>query len=73
MKILSLTLYSNQCVSKIAKNFDIEDDTKLAYEVQKYEIHVRQGTQTAFVFFFSENIFYSNQTFLCLDFSQFSL
>ena len=35
-------------------------------------MHVWQGRQT-FVFFFSENVCYSNQTFLCLDFSQFSL
>ena len=31
------TLYSNQCVWKVAKNFDLQDDTKLAHEVQKYE------------------------------------
>ena len=32
-----LTLYSNQCVWKMARNLDLEDDTKLAYEVQKYK------------------------------------
>ena len=31
------TLYSNQRVWKIAKNFDLQEDTKLAHEVQKYE------------------------------------
>ena len=36
-------------------------------------MHVRQGIRTTFVFFFSENVFYPNQTFLCSDFSQFSV
>ena len=31
------TLYSNQCVWKMAKKFDLQDDTELAYEVQKYK------------------------------------
>ena len=37
-------------------------------------MHIQQGIQTTFVFFFPENVsFYPNQTFFCLDFSQFSL
>ena len=31
------TLYSNKCVSKMATNFDLQDETKLAYEVKKYK------------------------------------
>ena len=36
-------------------------------------MHVRQGIQATFVFFFSKNAFYPNQTFLCLYFSQYAL
>ena len=36
-------------------------------------MHVRQGIQTAFVFSFSKNVFYSNQTFFRLDFGLFFL
>ena len=38
MKVFKkLALYSNQCVWKMARNLDLESDTKLAYEVQKYK------------------------------------
>ena len=30
----------------------------MAYEIQKMQIHVQQGIQTTFVFFFSKNIFF---------------
>ena len=36
-------------------------------------MHVQQGIQTTFVFSFSKNVFYPNQTFLCLDLSLFFL
>ena len=31
------TLQSNQCLWKTAKTFELQDDTKLVYEVQKYK------------------------------------
>ena len=56
----------------MAKKFDFLDDTKLAYQAE-LQMHVWQGIQTTFVFSFSNNVCYPNQTFLCLDFSLFSL
>ena len=35
-------------------------------------MHLRQGIQATFVFFFSENVFYPTQSFFCLEFSQLS-
>ena len=42
MAYCKLTLHSNyltcnQCVWKMAKNFDLQDETKLAHEVQTYK------------------------------------
>ena len=56
----------------MAKNFDLQDYTNLAYEAE-LQMHVRQGMQTTFAFSFFNNVFYSNQISLRLGFSLFSL
>ena len=59
-------------VSKIAKIFDLQDDIKLAHEVKKYKC-MYNNAYISICFLFLGKIFYSNQTYLCLDFSQFFL
>ena len=57
----------------MARNLDLQNDTKLAYKVQKYKCMYCKACKQTFVLPFSKNVFYPNQTFLRLDFSLFSL
>ena len=50
----------------MAKNFDLLDDTKLAYEVQKCKCMYGKAYKQHL--FFSKKVFYPNQIFLRLDF-----
>ena len=66
------TIYSNQRACRMTNNFDLQDDTKLPHEVEKYKWMCDKAYKQIF-FSFSKNVFYPNQAFLRLDFSPFTL
>ena len=50
------------------EDFDLEKDTELAYEAQKYKCMYDKAYEQH-LFFFSQKIYFTqNQNFLCLDF-----